>query len=212
MAKAATPAAPDALYCSFCGKSQHEVLKLIAGPTVFICDECVELCVDIIDGDGSKHVGPTDFFEQRRFKRRERHIFYACPFRQPFDDIYLHTLKPTIVAAGWSIERADENFATGVVIRQIWEAINSCELVVADVTDKSPNVMYEIGMAHALHKPLMMVTQDVNDVPFDLRHHRFIVYENNEAGLLKLSNALVRTAQTRDEKRAPAAAAAAPSN
>ena len=38
------------LYCSFCGKSQHEVRKLIAGPTVFICDECVELCMDIIKG------------------------------------------------------------------------------------------------------------------------------------------------------------------
>ena len=36
------------LFCSFCGKSQHEVRKLIAGPTVFICDECVELCMDII--------------------------------------------------------------------------------------------------------------------------------------------------------------------
>lgn len=38
----------NALYCSFCGKSQHEVRKLIAGPTVFICDECVELCMDIV--------------------------------------------------------------------------------------------------------------------------------------------------------------------
>ena len=37
------------LYCSFCGKSQHEVKKLIAGPTVFICVECIELCADIID-------------------------------------------------------------------------------------------------------------------------------------------------------------------
>ena len=36
------------LYCSFCGKSQHEVKKLIAGPSVFICDECIELCNDII--------------------------------------------------------------------------------------------------------------------------------------------------------------------
>ena len=40
--------AKSTLYCSFCGKSQHEVRKLIAGPTVFICDECVELCMDII--------------------------------------------------------------------------------------------------------------------------------------------------------------------
>ena len=38
----------NSLFCSFCGKSQHEVKKLIAGPTVFVCDECVELCMDII--------------------------------------------------------------------------------------------------------------------------------------------------------------------
>jgi len=38
------------LYCSFCGKSQHEVRKLIAGPTVFICDECVELCMEVLAG------------------------------------------------------------------------------------------------------------------------------------------------------------------
>jgi ATP-dependent Clp protease ATP-binding subunit ClpX len=48
MSKAATGDSKNTLYCSFCGKSQHEVRKLIAGPTVFICDECVELCMDII--------------------------------------------------------------------------------------------------------------------------------------------------------------------
>src|SRR5215216_5353243 len=42
------PAVPRTLYCSFCGKSQHDVRKLIAGPSVYICDECVELCLDII--------------------------------------------------------------------------------------------------------------------------------------------------------------------
>ena len=38
----------ETLYCSFCGKSQHEVAKLVAGPDVFICDECIELCADIV--------------------------------------------------------------------------------------------------------------------------------------------------------------------
>lgn len=44
------------LYCSFCGKSQHEVRKLIAGPTVFICDECVELCTDIIREESKTNI------------------------------------------------------------------------------------------------------------------------------------------------------------
>ena len=48
MSKTSATDAKSTLYCSFCGKSQHEVRKLIAGPTVFICDECVELCMDII--------------------------------------------------------------------------------------------------------------------------------------------------------------------
>ena len=47
------PTGPRALYCSFCGKSQHEVRKLIAGPTVYICDGCVELCVDYIREEGT---------------------------------------------------------------------------------------------------------------------------------------------------------------
>jgi hypothetical protein len=48
MSKVSSGETKSTLYCSFCGKSQHEVRKLIAGPTVFICDECVELCMDII--------------------------------------------------------------------------------------------------------------------------------------------------------------------
>ena len=70
MSKSTGGDSKNTLYCSFCGKSQHEVRKLIAGPTVFICDECVELCMDIIreehktnlvkSGDGVPN--PSDIF------------------------------------------------------------------------------------------------------------------------------------------------------
>ena len=57
------------LYCSFCGKSQHEVRKLIAGPSVFICDECIELCNDIIrdetQGDNQASYGPCQAASRR---------------------------------------------------------------------------------------------------------------------------------------------------
>ena len=53
---AASGESKNTLYCSFCGKSQHEVRKLIAGPTVFICDECVELCMDIIREEHKTHL------------------------------------------------------------------------------------------------------------------------------------------------------------
>ena len=56
MIKSTNENSKNTLYCSFCGKSQHEVKKLIAGPTVFICDECVELCMDIIKEETKSHV------------------------------------------------------------------------------------------------------------------------------------------------------------
>jgi ATP-dependent Clp protease ATP-binding subunit ClpX len=60
MSKSGSTDAKNTLYCSFCGKSQHEVRKLIAGPTVFICDECVELCMDIIREEGMASVAKSD--------------------------------------------------------------------------------------------------------------------------------------------------------
>ena len=50
------PASPQTLFCSFCGKSQHEVRKLIAGPTAFICDECVDLCTDFVEPDDEREL------------------------------------------------------------------------------------------------------------------------------------------------------------
>ena len=59
MNKSSNSESKNTLYCSFCGKSQHEVRKLIAGPTVFICDECVELCMDIIREEHKNHLVKT---------------------------------------------------------------------------------------------------------------------------------------------------------
>ena len=63
MNKVSSGETKNTLYCSFCGKSQHEVRKLIAGPTVFICDECVELCMDIVGDEEDSHLG--DFIEDK---------------------------------------------------------------------------------------------------------------------------------------------------
>ena len=60
MSKSKSGDSKSTLFCSFCGKSQHEVKKLIAGPTVFICDECVELCMDIIREENQSEVAKSD--------------------------------------------------------------------------------------------------------------------------------------------------------
>ncbi len=60
MSKVGNNDTKSTLYCSFCGKSQHEVRKLIAGPTVFICDECVDLCTDIIREETKSSIIKSD--------------------------------------------------------------------------------------------------------------------------------------------------------
>ena len=80
------------LYCSFCGKSQHEVRKLIAGPTVFICDECVELCNDIIREEtksalvSKKDGGVPTPQEIQRIKNRMNSL-YAQYTGKPIEEI-----------------------------------------------------------------------------------------------------------------------------
>ena len=64
----------NTLYCSFCGKSQHEVKKLIAGPTVFICDECVELCMDIIKEENK--INDNTNYQPSWLQESS---FYICP-------------------------------------------------------------------------------------------------------------------------------------
>jgi len=59
MSKVGSSDSKNTLYCSFCGKSQHELSKLIAGPTVYICNECVELCMDIIGEENKSSLGKS---------------------------------------------------------------------------------------------------------------------------------------------------------
>ena len=204
------------VYCSFCGKSQHEVLKVIAGPSVFVCDECTDLCCQLLLEEHpddpeilprSKNIlnhapaNEVDFtklgvkprFNKLKFKLKNNYIFYLCPFQDPFDAIYRDHIRPTANSMGFTIDRADEIYGTQPIIEDIWEAINCAEIIIADVSGRNPNVMYEIGMAHTIGKPVVIITQSIDDVPFDLRHHRCIVYSYTPPGCRDLQSKIEGT-------------------
>lgn len=195
------------LYCSFCGKSQHEVRKLIAGPTVFICDECVDICVDVLDESNTDpgalpiradifKLGLSPMFKRSEFEVKLNHVFFACPFADPFNSIYFNFIAPSVQSCQWTIERADDYFSAGPVLEQVWERINESSFVLADLTGQNPNVMYEIGIAHTVGRPVMLITQNVEDIPFDLRHLRYVHYRNDAEGLSTLTK-MIQSALTR---------------
>jgi hypothetical protein len=106
--------------------------------------------------------------------------FVMMPFGAWFDRYYQEIYVPAIKEAGFEPVRADELFTTGSVVEQIWEQIEKAKLLLADLSGKNANVFYELGLAHAARKPVVFTASDVEDVPFDLRHLRVIIYDIRE--------------------------------
>jgi hypothetical protein len=106
--------------------------------------------------------------------------FVMMPFGDWFDRYYQEIYVPAIKEAGFEPVRADELFTTGSVVEQIWEQIEKAKLLLADLSGKNANVFYELGLAHAAKKPVIFTAAVVDDVPFDLRHLRVIIYDIRE--------------------------------
>jgi len=103
------------------------------------------------------------------------------PFGDPFDGYYEHILKPAAGLCGMKALRADEIYGNKAIIRDIWDAIWRARVVVADVTGRNPNVNYELGICHTLDVPTILIAKRIEDVPFDYRHRRCILYNTDEA-------------------------------
>lgn len=99
---------------------------------------------------------------------------FATPIGSYFQTIY----EPAIKKAGLRAVRADADiFGTGKIMDQIWAGINAAKVLVAELTTRNPNVFYELGLAHAKEKPVVLVSSNEGDVPFDLKHIRVIYYD-----------------------------------
>ena len=120
-------------------------------------------------------------------------IFVLMPFDKQYTSIYEDHLKKVSKELKLSIGRADDIFSTNSIMLDIWSGIMNAKLIIADCTEKNPNVFYEIGISHTVGKKVIIITQDVNDLPFDLRHIRTIIYNTTQEGLNYLEHQLKST-------------------
>jgi hypothetical protein len=109
-------------------------------------------------------------------------VFVLMPFSEKWSDrIWEKHLKRIIGACDLNPIRADD--LSGInVIQDIWHSISIAQIVIADLTGMNPNVYYELGLAHALRKKTVLLSQNFDDIPFDLRPYRHIFYEDNSDG------------------------------
>jgi hypothetical protein len=94
-----------------------------------------------------------------------------------------------------AVQRDDDFFTANTVVEDVWKAIVNARLIVADCTDRNPNVFYEIGLAHAIGKPTILLTQRAEDIPFDLRHLRYIAYQLTPRGMREFETKFKETIQ-----------------
>jgi hypothetical protein len=117
-----------------------------------------------------------------------------------FDDVYELGIKASVEALGWECQRADEIIHNRDIMCQVCQGIRQARLIIADLTGQNANVFYELGMAHALEKDVILLAQDVGDVPFDLRPMNIIAYDT----ILPLRQKLTETLGTLMGEERPA--------
>jgi hypothetical protein len=81
-------------------------------------------------------------------------------------------------------------FGSGVIMDDVLNGIDAADIVLADLTGQNANVFYEVGIAHAKNKPVLLLAQSLDDIPFDLRHRRILPYVYSPPGVMALGKKL----------------------
>lgn len=116
-------------------------------------------------------------------------VSVMMPFDASFDKV-LESIRTACSDLDLKCNRVDDIWNNSIIIQDIFELIYCSSIVIVDFSKKNPNVFYEAGIAHTLGKHVIPITQNDDDVPFDLRHHRHIKYLNNNEGLQELGKKL----------------------
>ena len=111
------------------------------------------------------------------------------PFDVAFNTVY-DSIRQAADDVGLRCRRADDIWENAAIIQDVVALIDRSRVVVCDCTGRNPNVFYEAGIAHTLGREVILITQSEHDIPFDLRHLRYVKYLNNAEGRAALVTAL----------------------
>ena len=117
------------------------------------------------------------------------------PFDAGFSAVY-DAIRQAADNSGLRCRRADDIWENAAVIQDVVALIDRSRVVVCDCSGRNPNVFYEAGIAHTLGRDVILITQSEQDIPFDLRHLRYIRYLNNTEGRATLTATLQARMQT----------------
>lgn len=109
-------------------------------------------------------------------------LFCAMPFAPAFSTTFFDLIAPAARQCGYVVVRTDQEESLRHIDERIRDGIRNARLIVGDISGHNPNVMYEIGLAHSLGKPSLLLQNDTLEVPFDLRNIEVLRYDLAQAG------------------------------
>jgi hypothetical protein len=115
------------------------------------------------------------------FDQRPR-AFVAMPFHEPFNSMHREVILPEGERLGLEVIRVDELTRPGIILEDIRREISESKVVIAEITDPDQNVFYELGYAHALNKPTILLARRGRELRFDIRSYRVIFYDDTIGG------------------------------
>jgi hypothetical protein len=128
----------------------------------------------------------------------KKKCFVAMPFKETFDKVYKFAIKEAIEQAGYECLRADELPGGGSILKNIVQNIYHAQFIIVDMTTQNPNVMYELGLSHALRKNVILLIKDETEIPFDLSSYYIIKYQdpNDVECCFNLKNEIIKSIQS----------------
>jgi len=130
----------------------------------------------VVPNDFLKNFGITS---SKDFDIDNKQVFVLTPFNDNYRGVYI-TIREVCLKLNLYCLRGDEEYIPNEIFPEIIKQIIKSRLIIANITGRNPNVMYELGVAHALGKPTIVVAKDFTDIPFDLNNKRIIIYKNEE--------------------------------
>ncbi|WP_457918265.1 hypothetical protein [Candidatus Lokiarchaeum ossiferum] len=153
--------------------------------------------VDLRERISTASVGQSNFFtfipsvfDKPVEDPDENLVSVMMPFSMEFNQVHL-TIKEACSESSIICKRVDDMWENSILIQDIFKLIYISSIVICDFTNKNPNVFYEAGIAHTLGKFVIPITQNMEHIPFDLRHHRCVTYLPNGEGLGELKTKLI---------------------
>ncbi|HEY4643426.1 MAG TPA: hypothetical protein VJH03_10515 [Blastocatellia bacterium] len=128
------------------------------------------------EGPAGRLMRVEPIFQARNIPLNERSVFVLMPFGMGWSGHVFSVLSEACTSFGFSATRADELYGREIV-EDIWQGICASRLVIAETTGRNANVLYELGIAHTVGKETVLLAQTKDDIPFDLLHLRYVLYD-----------------------------------